>query len=457
MRYLVAAFLIVLSATTLAFMRHDAPATAAAVAGMASPDAAVVRTSIEELRRAGPEGLRAILKEHERHPDAVSGSDIDEVAGQHDAHWSRLYWYTDLDAAKAAARSEHKPILYLRMLGKLTDEYSCANSRFFRTVLYANSEVSSLLRDRFVLVWASERPVPVITIDYGDGRVLKRTITGNSAHYVLDSDGNVVDALPGLYDPVTFARILTAAARVGNSVESRREYWRQSKAALTAEWVRDTAGDAAAPSTTNSRTNPDAVEAINRAPSKAGPERPLVRAVLPPVTPNPANPAAPVKSAAPPIPNAAQAAERTMGKSMGETPMLRQISPEFAAALQVRDADEATWERIAARHAADARLDANSVALIRSQNPAGCSDSASFARLVTQFQRSIAADTVRNNYDFRRQILGWLTASTRPVALEALNQRVYSELFLTPRSDPWLGLVPESAYSALTNEGCGHR
>ena len=35
-----------------------------------------------------------------------------------------------------------KPILSLRLLGKLTDEFSCANSRFFRTVLYPNAEVS---------------------------------------------------------------------------------------------------------------------------------------------------------------------------------------------------------------------------------------------------------------------------------------------------------------------------
>jgi hypothetical protein len=30
---------------------------------------------------------------------------------------------------------------------------------------------------------------------------------------------------------------------------------------------------------------------------------------------------------------------------------------------------------------------------------------------------------------------------------------VYAELFLTPSSDPWLGLVPEGAYTALTNGG----
>ena len=58
---------------------------------------------------------------------------LDEVSGQRDCHASRLFWYTDFDQAKAAAKREGKPILSLRLLGKLTDEYSCANSRFFRT------------------------------------------------------------------------------------------------------------------------------------------------------------------------------------------------------------------------------------------------------------------------------------------------------------------------------------
>ena len=141
--------------------------------------------SIAELRARGPEGLRDMLAAFDRDPGLVLESDIDAVAQQNGAKWSRLYWYTDMDAAKSAARTEHKPILYLRMLGKLTDEYSCANSRFFRTALYANKNVSDLLRERFVLVWQSERPVPVVSIDYGDGRLIKRTITFNSIHFVL--------------------------------------------------------------------------------------------------------------------------------------------------------------------------------------------------------------------------------------------------------------------------------
>lgn len=133
---------------------------------------------------------------------------LDQVSGQHDCHASQLYWYTDLDAAKQAARRKGKPILSLRLLGKLTDEYSCANSRFFRTTLYSNQEIGAYLRNNFILHWKSVRPAPRITIDMGDGRRLTRTITGNSIHYVLDCDGNPIDALPGLYGPQAFLREL---------------------------------------------------------------------------------------------------------------------------------------------------------------------------------------------------------------------------------------------------------
>src|SRR5206468_3192348 len=136
---------------------------------------------------------------------------LDEVSGQRDCHASRLFWYTDLEQAKAAAKREGKPILSLRLLGKLTDEYSCANSRFFRTTLYSNAEIGKVLGERFILHWKSVRPVPKVTIDFGDGRKLERTLTGNSIHYVLDGDGRVVDALPGLYGPPAFLRELGRA------------------------------------------------------------------------------------------------------------------------------------------------------------------------------------------------------------------------------------------------------
>src|SRR5207342_2855111 len=137
---------------------------------------------------------------------------IDQIGGQRTCTVSRLYWFTDLEKAKAEATRTHKPILSLRMLGKLTEEFSCANSRFFRTALYSNKEISDYLRDNFVLHWQSVRPVPKVTIDFGDGRKLERTLTGNSAHYVLASDGTPLDVLPGLYSPLAFRQWLWTGA-----------------------------------------------------------------------------------------------------------------------------------------------------------------------------------------------------------------------------------------------------
>jgi hypothetical protein len=105
----------------------------------------------------------------------------------------------------------------------LTDEFSCANSRFFRTVLYPNEEVSSILHDRFVLHWQMVRPVPTVTIDFGDGRKLERTLTGNSIHYILDSDARPLDALPGLYGPRAFARGLLDGEKLFKSLQGKNE------------------------------------------------------------------------------------------------------------------------------------------------------------------------------------------------------------------------------------------
>lgn len=136
---------------------------------------------------------------------------LDELCQQRDCYASRLYWYTDIEQAKAAARTSGKPILSLRLLGRLDQDLSCANSRFFRVALYPNVEISKLLQDRFVLHWQSVRPVPKVTIDFGDGRKLERTITGNSIHYILDASGRPIDAIPGLYSPKAFLRQLQQA------------------------------------------------------------------------------------------------------------------------------------------------------------------------------------------------------------------------------------------------------
>jgi len=190
-----------------------------------SADSATALTAQNNLRSAGADGLAALQKVYAAEIQAHRGnpaagddqwrriaSALDRVSGQYDDFASGLYWYTDLGKAEAAAKATGKPILSLRLLGHLDEELSCANSRFFRATLYSNTRVSDVLRDKFILHWESVRPVPVITIDFGNGRKLVQTITGNSIHYILDADGQIVDALPGLYDAHTFIAELQGAA-----------------------------------------------------------------------------------------------------------------------------------------------------------------------------------------------------------------------------------------------------
>ncbi|HEX4511917.1 MAG TPA: hypothetical protein VH054_00230 [Polyangiaceae bacterium] len=121
-----------------------------------------------------------------------------------------LDWHTDLESAKHVAQKTSRPILSLRLLGRLDEAYSCANSRYFRALLYPEPRVREAMSG-FVLHWQSLRPVPKVTIDFGDGRTLVRTITGNSLHAVLRADGTPVDAILGLLSVDAFVNALSRA------------------------------------------------------------------------------------------------------------------------------------------------------------------------------------------------------------------------------------------------------
>lgn len=223
---------------------HAKPSTESLARQAASADVLESGRAIAELRELGPAGLETLRQVHAEeinrqiaNPLLVATPEwqrlslaLDTVSQQKDSYLSGLYWYTDLNQAKMAARQTGKPILSLRLLGKLNEEFSCANSRFFRTILYSNEEISKTLREKFILHWQSERPAPRVTIDFGDGRKLERTLTGNSIHYVLDSDGRPLDALPGLYGPQAFARQLENAQVIFRSVQGlmarkRNRFW----------------------------------------------------------------------------------------------------------------------------------------------------------------------------------------------------------------------------------------
>lgn len=117
-----------------------------------------------------------------------------------------------------------------------------------------------------------------------------------------------------------------------------------------------------------------------------------------------------------------------------------------------------TWGQLAQFYAAQTHLDENSKALMRSKNSAYQSptNTKAFDTLVQNFERVMAIDTVRNEYLLHSQLHQWLADGNPNQTLQALNEKVYAELFLTPSSDPWLGLVSPEVYSAIEGDGIQH-
>jgi hypothetical protein len=166
----------------------------------------------------GPRDLDTYLATH----GTGASRELDRICSQIDAHTALLYWHTDLGAAIAEAKRTRRPILSLRLLGRLDEELSCANSRFFRKLLYPDPQINQMLRTQFVLHWKSVRPVPRVTIDFGGGRRVTRTLTGNSMHVVLDSNGRVADAIPGLVAREIFVEELARASAIAMAPPGNR-------------------------------------------------------------------------------------------------------------------------------------------------------------------------------------------------------------------------------------------
>ncbi len=398
--------------------------------------------AIAALRQQGPHSIPALINAYGAQlQNKQAGNSptwqrfttaLDTICQQRDCYSSQLYWYTDLAQAKAAAKATGKPILSLRLLGKLDQELSCANSRFFRVALYPNAEISKLLRDRFILHWETVRPAPKITIDFGDGRKLERTITGNSIHYVLDADGNVIDALPGLYGPKIFLHQLEQAEKIVKQVNQIqvsevnnsaakiniiRQYQRDRLTEIQTKWKADLA-----------KLDIPAPTGLVNVPTQ--------------------------------IPTAQEAGRRAISKGFVELPIISAIGINQKVMSSVTD--DSAWTKIAELHLPEALLDQNSQDLMRSKNSQawnisnqgiipGSSDDP-LVPILNKFQSSIALDSVRNEYLLQPKIYAWLIDNPWN-NVDHLNNQVYSDLFLTPSTDPWLGLLPKDAYSAIENEG----
>lgn len=416
--------LLVLFSFKISFANDSATSLAIRATSDNSAEASV---AIDELRAHGPAGLQILMnhysieiKDHIAYPAATDvhwqrlTTALDAVAQQKNSYISGLYWYTDFDEAKKISAASGKPILSLRLLGKLTDEFSCANSRFFRTVLYSNAELAAYLRANFVLHWQSVRPVPIVTIDFGDGRKLERTLTGNSIHYILDSQARVIDALPGLYGPKLFARWLCNAQdvfkRVAGKPEHQREalllaYYRFQQRVALDDWAQVT------------------LEIGGEAPQGFVIEKDAQGAL--------------------------SIAPLAVTKAITETSILRAMTQTIEALGQITD--EEAWKKIAQLRSSFGTLDDRGISLIKRQNPTLSHEE--LARLLKRFQDLIALDTVRNEYLLHSKLYSWLMKDLRANQVDKLNNKVYAELFLTPQTDPWLGLFSSEVYTALDNGG----
>jgi hypothetical protein len=380
---------------------------------------------------------------------------IDKVAGQRYATVARLYWYTDLDAAKAEARAVHKPILSLRMLGKLDEDLSCANSRLFRATLYANKGVSQFLRDHFVLHWSSERAVPRVTIDFGDGRVLERTTTGNSAHYVLDEDGHVLDVLPGLYAPVAFRRELTGSLALAKSVRGADDAHRlaaivghqQDVLKFDSTWQQKLAGSLVIGGQHRLLTKADLLSALARAQratmSKAYIEVPDLRRMGMNV----------------PMTDATDVAELVLaGQRMyGIGDLDKFVEPATSDTFGYALVPQQAAPPPPAPHV----LDADSRALVERLHDAVPQELvASPAQLTAMYDRleeHIVADTAQNQLTLRAQIARQIIFTKGRASFEDLNTWIYAEVFQTPRTDAWLGLMPRTDFTGLPGDGIAAR
>lgn len=390
----------------------------------ASDDTSTALLAIRELRNMGQVGLDALFIKYAAEIDKFSktgeadenwkriATALDTVAMQKDAYAAHLYWYTDLGEAQKVAKQRNKPILTLRLLGNLNEEFSCANSRLFRALLYSNAEVSKYLRDNYILHWQSVRPAPRITIDFGDGRKIERTVTGNSIHYIIDSDAQIVDALAGLYSPKAFLNYLKQSRDILGTtakltpVEKRKSLLAFRKKNFDAIVMdRDAAVATAKVNFTEPKETIAALPVMERATSKA-----IV---------------------------------------VDEVSLLR-VYDDFARFEPQINFDD--WNKLAKVYSPTSGIDAATNAFIRRQNKTTGLTETEFAGLFAKLENFVALDTTRNDFLFHTKLYEWLNGRL-PLGIDAFNSRVYEVLFKTPDYDKWLGLYSTDVYTALDGNG----
>jgi hypothetical protein len=262
-------------------------------------------------------------------------------------------------------------------------------------VLFSRDNVATFVNDNYEPAWESVRPVPMVKIDFGNGTIITRTLHGNIATYVCNSDGNVLDVIPGIYAPDTYVKRLNELRLLAGWVKALSP---EKAEAFMKEFHAKQVEGKAAPVVVRPRLDVGKTVAI---------EAPVARLVdvrngAVPVPPNGAPPAPPNGRGAVPLPDR----RADVRKGRIEVPVKQILAAQAAAA--------------AAQRAADPGLTTPE-------------DLASWKLL---------QEDTQGNETVRRKQIHELLAKSGKVQPKAITKTIYKDILHADLDDPYLGLGP---------------
>ncbi len=373
-----------------------------------NPAAELDLSLVEELRANGYKSLEWLVNCYQQNipqnydsyqKSARFNRLYDKVSGQKDGIYAQLFWHQDLETAKKEATRTNKQLISLRMLGDFSEDLSCANSRFFRTVLYSDSRIASFLKRYFVLHVESVIDVPKITIEYPDGTVQRQTITGNSLHLMMKPSGEVVDVLPGLYGPDFFMKWL-------NKHSSQNFNYKHH-----AQWL-------------NKLVDND-VEYL------------FVNDHL--------------EKVADQLPTAFDAMQMAVGKAIVERPILKQLDKNKTPLSPDQKLEQGWLNTLDLMGFKSEKLSSGSRLLIHCKKQ--YTPENSLEKTVTKIEEILTLENLRNELNLRRRALLLLEDENLKMDDQFLVSTIYKELFLTPLDDKKMGMYQPDSFYGLTDDG----
>ena len=142
---------------------------------------------------------------------------------------------------------------------------------------------------------------------------------------------------------------------------------------------------------------------------------------------------------------AMEATRRTMSKAAVDTRVLESMQ------ATLRSLAPSDWAVLGTFEADSVQFSPSAIALIR-QKQFGATQPklGEMEALLENLRISVAADTIFDEGELHATIHNWFVAG-EVTDLASLNARVYEQLFLTPDSDPWLGLKQPTVFTAIAN------